>query len=303
MEATKFVEDIDYREMEDTAIDYFLSIIDHRSKELFSVFLKEGYRKTTFSFVDPKYYSRLQYCKLLLGMRITALDDLADNPEFYNPDLLHAIYAIPYRDANYKPPFLSDRDEEIFELVCFLQREISTEIIDLPNYENFRRLFETDMELTDLATKMATNITYMPELANLQEMRILGPYNMGMVAAATLDLMAAKRERPLNIGVVREAAHIGQRLGRIANLLTTLDRELREGDQTNEILLFVKNHQDMGFPLQTYSDQLRDEFEEGLQTLTKITSKQTQESASAIESYRQSLIELYHLHVRLQAKI
>ena len=76
-----------------------------------------------------------------------------------------------------------------------------------------------------------------PFIRNLSESRSLGPYNMGMVAAGMIDVIGSHKFPLCELGSLREGLVMGQRLGRIANLLSTFHREISEDDKTNEILL------------------------------------------------------------------
>ncbi|MNL40972.1 hypothetical protein D3C87_1633570 [compost metagenome] len=80
-------------------------------------------------------------------------------------------------------------------------------------------------------------MTKLPSIRNLTESRILGPHNMGIIAAGTIDLMASPNMDLSELGICREIFYLGQRIGRTSNIIFTLQREIIEGDTTNEILI------------------------------------------------------------------
>jgi hypothetical protein len=63
---------------------------------------------------------------------------------------------------------------------------------------------------------------------------------MGIVMAGMIDLMSISTFKINELGQSREIFLLGQRAGRISNVLTTLEREIYEKDITNEILSY--NH-------------------------------------------------------------
>lgn len=288
----------DYTDMRNTAIDYFTSIVEHRSRKLYEVFLTKGYECTTVSSVTPQFYERLQYCKLLLGMRITLHDDLADNPRYFNPELLQRLINLPLHSDLGAPSVLNESEEEIYELASFLNRELCTEILEFPNFRMLREVFEFDLECTDLATKYSAVMGMVPEIANFKEMQTFGPFNMGMVAAGTLDLMAISELDRSQLGQAREIFMLAQRLGRISNMISTYQREVKEGDLTNEIVLYRSQNPHLSFPVQKATDDLKAEFAQGLNRLQKLQGK-ADFSLFDLSAYKSGVEKLHELHLQL----
>lgn len=104
----------------------------------------------------------------------------------------------------------------------------------LPRGLELRSALAFDIHQFYQSNRYAALISSEPRLASLNEFRILGPHNMGLVAAWTIDLMASGRVDRLQYGRCREVFLLGQRAGRILNVLVTYERELAEGDQTND---------------------------------------------------------------------
>ncbi len=269
---------------------------------MFTIFLRKGYALTTLDSVDSGHFSRLQYCKLLLGMRITLHDDLADNPLLFNPKLLRELYSIPFRDTHRTPPFMGEQDQSIFEMAMFIHRELFTEILDFPNFCKLENLFEFDLEMTDLGTKYSAVITESPNFSNLRESVAFGHYNMGMMAAATLDMMASSSINLDSVGRYRDVFLLGQRMGRISNLIATFDREVAEGDETSEVLIHGRQKSELAFPAQKYLAALEEEFKCKLEEIQIIASNEP-DSSFSINSYANGLVELHNLHLSLMGTI
>lgn len=67
------------------AINYYLSLVNTRKKELFEYFLYKGYQCTALNTLEKKERYNAFNAKMYLGMLITLIDDLADNPKCLNP--------------------------------------------------------------------------------------------------------------------------------------------------------------------------------------------------------------------------
>lgn len=277
-----------------------------RNERLFSEFLPRGYRLTTVTSVPESKVDRAVLSKLYLGMLITLIDDLADNPALRNPRLLAEIYLsiegfLAGKDIDsILDPVLVDNDN--FVLAKLLLKGLMETASSLPNYEKFRASLQFDLREIFLANRFSELISLQPELATLCEVKHHGPYNMGMVAAGTLDLMASPTIAEAKIAVAREIFLLGQRVGRICNVLTTLERELAEGDLTNEIIVRSRKE---GLPLD--SSENIEAFRAGLERemellFTKILAN-AGEAPFAVDAYVAGLRKLYRLHRRLEGVI
>lgn len=173
---------------------------------------------------------------------------------------------------------------------------IQTEQIPgLPEFQIFKPVLQFDMEQFYTCNRHSELMTRIPQVRNLRESKALGPFNMGIVAAGTIDLMALSGLNLQELGRLREIFHLGQRLGRISNLLVTFDREFQEGDITNEILIAAETQ---GVEVKSYQDQLCDEFS---RTREVICSSNV-ESFSSME-YAKGFNHLNDLHLSLRGQI
>ena len=217
-------------------INTYRSVSKIRNIELFSDFLINGYKMTTLSSVDEKYYNNVIMAKMHLGMLITLYDDLADNPKFQDNELLEILYMLPFVESNFIDN-LSPDQIKIYDLSKYLLAGLQKYLIDCPNYKVLKDFFQFDIEQIFTSNKYSSLITQLPTGASAYESTRYGSFNMGIVAAGMIDLMGSSRLNIDELGYSRSAFHSAQRMGRISNLIVTLDRELNEKDITNELYI------------------------------------------------------------------
>ncbi len=183
----------------------------------------------------PTLFDKVLLTKLHLGMLITLYDDFADNPNLQNPALLEELYKVPYSIDSIDTFHLTEREQDSVELASHLGSQIIELIQDFPQYEQLAKFFQFDLWQFYQCNRYSQLVTSVPSAANCLELATYGPHNMGMVAAGMIDLMATDVVPPSELGSMRTALLLGQRIGRISNMLTTYEREVAEGDVTNEL--------------------------------------------------------------------
>lgn len=264
-----------------------------RDRRLFTNFLVNGYKMTTLSSVPSKNSEDVVFAKVCLGMIITLYDDLADNPQYYNPKLLRSLYLLNVGDMTSQRPILTEGDLATYDLARYLFLNLETSIRSFANYSSLVEILAFDIQHVFLANRYSELITANPSIRNMTESKILGPYNMGMVAAGMIDLMNSPFFDESEMGQIRECLIRGQRLGRIGNLVSTYRREIKEGDITNEILIDPNG-------ADNYKNILMKEFYEGL---LEIKSFEGDVLSIDLKAYIEGLSKLYHLHVELEGVI
>lgn len=264
-----------------------------RDRRLFTEFLANGYRMTTLSTVSSKDLDDVIFAKICLGMIITLYDDLADNPQYYNPKLLKYLYQLNVGENYAHYPVLVPDDLAIYDLAYHLFANLEGTISNFSNYSSMVEILAFDIQQVFLANQYSELITANPTMRNMTESKQLGPYNMGMVAAGVIDLMASPFFDKEEMGQIREFLIKGQRLGRIGNLVSTFTREVNEGDVTNEMLL------DPAGPA-NYKNVLMKEFYAGLLDIKKL---ENEVKSIDLNSYVEGLLKLYHLHIDLEGVI
>jgi len=283
-----------------TLISTYCSVSKIRNVELFSKFLFNGYKMTTLNSVDEKYFNKVIMAKMHLGMIITLYDDLADNPKFQDNELLKILYMLPFADENFKQE-LSSEQLRIYNLSRFLIAGLDDLLEGLPHYKKIKEFFLFDMEQVFSANKYSSLITSMPEGASSYESVRYGHFNMGIVAAGMIDLMGISKLKLTELGTSRSAFHHAQRMGRISNLLATLDRELEEDDITNELFIQMYLSYDSDkHDRKSCEEKVMDEF----YSLAKKLLKHKQAIASfCIETYNKGIKDLHDFHLDLKGTI
>ncbi len=277
----------------DDAIEYYLSVINFRSKELFSYFFVKGYKYTQLSSVMSEYENETFSAKMYLGMLITLIDDLADNPKCFNPGLLSLMYS----NEMVTLEKLSVSDIDLINLKNFLFKNLHSHIKKLPNYEELVGVFNFDLEKVYLSNKFSELITSKTFICNNYEMKLYGSYTMGVLAAGMIDLMGIKNINYGEIGACREIFIIGQRLAKIANNISTFAREKLENDITNEITHSLNtSKKDFNY----YKNKLEKEFLRGIKLIDKSKNKI---SSFNVLDYSHGIEKLFELNMSLIGKI
>lgn len=270
------------------AINYYMSLLKNRPRELFSYFLVKGYKCTTISSVHFNNLENVLNAKMYLGMLITLIDDLADNPSCYNPNLSKIIYNNSVQKYN-----LSNSEKNIIKLKKFLFKNMMLSMKKLHNYDKLIDIFKFDLENIYLANKYFELVTNKYTIVNNYEIKLYGSYNMGIVAAGTIDLMGAKNICYEEIGKCREIFIIAQKISKIANTISTFSREEYEGDITNEISYLIKTYKNN---FSFYKYKLEKDFLTGINLIKK--SKNKIKNFNILE-YVDGIQKLFELHMSL----
>ena len=78
-----------------------------------------------------------------------------------------------------------------------------------------------------------------PQLLNLTEHDLYLPHNMHMMVSGTFDMMCSPDFDARELGRVREVLWRAQCMGRIGNLVSTWERELRDRDFTSGVFSYA----------------------------------------------------------------
>lgn len=260
-----------------------------RNAELFVEFLPRGYEMTRLSSVDSRFRGMVQIAKLKIGTLITLYDDLADQPRFRNPELLGRLYRLPFESIAACAPV------EAFAQA--LWREVMSAVAVLPWHRKLRPALEFDIRQFYSANRYSEMITDEPRLASVLENQAYLSHNMGMVLTGTIDLMASPGIRLEELGPIRSFLLRSQRAARLMNVVTTFERELRERDVTNEVLIEARAASEAP---QIVLDARRSELERLLDELEAEGKLIRSFDAGA---YVDALRSLYALHLELEAVI
>jgi len=194
---------------------------------------RQGVEVTMLSSVTPKLRNEVCDTKVLGVMLDVLVDDVADRNG--NEALLECLLNLPVRDDLPDLHGFSVEEQAYAQLVLELWREIHARAHCYPRYEEFAAVLRYDYMQLFNTMRYSHLLNRNPALLNVVEHDLYLPHNMHMMVSATLDLMCSPFFDAAEIGHVREAAWLGQCMGRIGNLTTTWERELGEGDFTSGV--------------------------------------------------------------------
>tara|TARA_B100001971_G_scaffold84647_1_gene78111 strand:+ start:222058 stop:222876 length:819 start_codon:yes stop_codon:yes gene_type:complete len=260
-------------------------IAPFRHERLFNDFLPKGYELTTLSHVkDLKEVIRL---KVILGTLITLYDDFADRPDRFNPSLLSVLYRVPFEKTRVERMLLSELEQDSLNLSEKLFKELYLGMMQLPHYQSLIKLFQFDLKQFFLANEYSEFLTENPALMNEKENKLYLHHNMGIVMAGMIDLMSLESYSMSELGQMRSLFLMGQRAGRISNVLATYERELKEGDHTNELMSHDLKIEDLNL-----------EFNQLIKEMERVEL-----SSFSTKKYQEGIMALHQLHVNLKGVI
>ena len=254
---------------------------------LFREFLPIGYDLTTISSVKNK--SEVVNLKVILGTLITLYDDFADRPDKFNPKLLQLLYRLPFEKIELNDAFLSIEESVSLNLAKSLFIKLKDGLSHFPNYNSFIDIFYFDLKQFFLANYYCEQLTKNPNLANVLENQMYLHHNMGIVMAGMIDLMSLEKFNMSELGQARSLFLLGQRAGRISNILSTYEREKQEGDVTNELIFFTKGE---------YNNFDSELLEIELSTIFQKMNKYKNILSFTVSDYRQGIQALHELHIK-----
>jgi hypothetical protein len=269
-------------------------IAPHRNFALFDHFLINGYAAITLDSVPQSRFSDLLRAKLCLGTLITLYDDFADRPAQADAALLELLYKLRFGkrpSVRSKEPFRQD----VIEFANSLFTQIEDVLKPLANYKRLIDILNFDLSQFYSANRYSSLLVADPSIHNRLENRLYAHHNMGMVMVATMDLMASETIDFVELGSMREAFLMGQRLGRIFNVLATRKREVLDGDITGELSACKSEHE-----LKVGERSLRQEI---FTLREKLADLDTSITTFSMRAYLQGLTKVQELHEKMEGII
>ena len=186
---------------------------------------------TTLSCIDENLFDQAREIKFLGVMLDTNIDDVADGIDGVGQ--FDELAKIPLHAATNRPE-ITDQQDRRTQLEA-LWSEMSRRLYTLPRYREFADLLQFDHQQLINSMRYACLLREHPERLNSVEDALYQPPSMYVSPSATIDLMASPTFNINEIGRVRAAVQCTQAMGRIANMLTTWQREVHQRDFTSGI--------------------------------------------------------------------
>ncbi|WP_413289778.1 hypothetical protein [Bdellovibrio sp. HCB337] len=266
----------------------------YRPPELFKEFLVQGYTAITLSSVSSDDFQDLLRAKLCMGTLITLYDDYADRPSQYDPELLEDLYQLNFgRYDTVRCMNLTNRHVLSFSSSLF--KEMNSVLQGLPHYKHLIEIISFDLMQFYSANRYSSLVTANPHLGNQLENRSYAHHNMGMVIVSMMDLMASKSLKVSELGAIREVLLMGQRMGRIFNVLATSKREAIDGDVTGELATCRTEYE-----IENGERSLRQEI---LDLQNRIASYDDRITTFSVEAYLDGLAKVQRLHKKMEGTI
>lgn len=195
-------------------------------------------QQTTFSSVDNKYLQSMWENDFLFIIYIVLLDDLVDNGG--SKSLLAQLFKIPVLDGRVDYGKLKNKKEkEYLRFAVKIWRRVNSKIIEYPRYEEFKEILHYDIKQIINAMEYDSLVNHNHYLINKREYWMYAPNTMQIVFAATLNLMCMPSFKVRELGFLREVVLGAQKMGRIANWLSTWERELKQDDFTSGVFAYA----------------------------------------------------------------
>jgi hypothetical protein len=206
--------------------------VGHRDSFLWNWCL-QGVRLTALSCVADGLRDQNDVTKVLGVMLDVLLDDVAD--ESKETEYLEQLLKIPFAGALPDFSSFSAAQQDYARVTCRLWDTILSRVRAYPRFSEFEELLRFDYAQLLNTMRYSNMLNRNVHLLNLAEHDLYLPHNMHMMVSGTMDLMCSPDFDASELGTIREALWRAQCMGRVGNLVTTWERELRERDFTSGV--------------------------------------------------------------------
>ncbi len=202
-----------------------------------------GVEITTLPCISPAMREELCDTKVLGVMLDVLMDDVADQhgDETLLEHLLCSPYGRPQSDLSQFAP----QQRAYAQFTDAVWQEIQRRVRQYPRFGEYADLLRYDYLQLFNTMRYSHLLNGDLALLNLAEHDLYLPHNMHMMISATVDLMCSPEFDRTELGLLREAVWNAQYMGRIGNLVTTWERELREGDYTSGVFASAVSRGDL----------------------------------------------------------
>ena len=189
----------------------------------------------TLSSVDPERLERVQRAKLLASIIVTVLDDVAEKHD--DRSTLREAAKVPFPYESPEP----DRNGVDGNIVRYVQTvwEEFEEITPGPREEEFMEIMRFDLRQVFTAIEYSYIANHHLDLVTESELMDYDVHNMAVFVYADLDLMASPTFANADLSNLRDVIRHAERTARIANWVTTWERELGEGDCSSGVVVYA----------------------------------------------------------------
>ncbi len=192
-----------------------------------------GLRLTTLPCVESALRASLCETKLLAVMLGVMLDDIADLGG--NRQLLKLLNEVVAEDKTVDLSAFNSQEQAYGRFTVRLSSATWSRLRQYPGFEQFAELLMYDHRQIVNAMDYSSLLNQDLALVNLVEHDAYSPHNMQMMSFATMDLMGSRGFDRRELGRLCAVIWHAQSMGRIGNLLSTWQREVKVRDFTSGV--------------------------------------------------------------------
>lgn len=193
--------------------------------------VRRGAEITSLSSINEGLWDHVCDTKTLGVMFDVLLDDVADAAT--EPEFLEALISIT--EGGPDATSVTEKQKEYFDHSARIWEQVWNRLRQYPRYDEFRDILTFDYRQLMNAMRYSVLIGTNPAMMNMLEHDAYLPHNMHMMISGTIDLMASTRFSLAEFGDLRKVLMYAQHMGRIGNLVTTWEREVRERDYSSGV--------------------------------------------------------------------
>jgi hypothetical protein len=160
------------------------------------------------------------------------MDDVADTQK--DKRFLDVLLQIPYSPRP-RPDGLPSGRVPYYLFTTSVWTEIDKLAKRFPRHRELEEVLEFDYRQLLNTMRYACLVNSLPEILNRVEHDLYQPHNMHMMISGTMDLMCSPYFDISELSLIRQALWGGQVMGRIGNMVSTWEREVKEGDFTSGV--------------------------------------------------------------------
>ncbi|WP_226011669.1 hypothetical protein [Halomicrobium salinisoli] len=185
------------------------------------------------SSVPDRYASEARAAKFYYSFYMTVVDDLCERHG--DRATFQAGRSLPF-DGEHAVDEAAV-DDEYLALLEDSWDLTESHLTEAPRFEEFRELVEFDLRQSLNTMDYNRLVNERPELINKHGADVWDSYNMLLFNYVDFDLVFSPAFDRRDLAALRELTGDAQRLPRIANWVTTWERELREDDYTSKVVV------------------------------------------------------------------
>lgn len=170
-------------------------------------------------------------------MFIVQLDDIADKKQ--NEKLLRELLKIPLLKNCVETDKLNQKEKIYLKFTIKIWNELEKQIKKYPGYKKLNKILKYDINQALNAINYSYLINRNLYIINKIEYWEHLSYNMVLFVYSDFDLMCCNSFNIQQLGIIREAIWMAQKMARIGNWVSTWQREIDENDFSSGIFSYA----------------------------------------------------------------